>query len=336
MSLNCLSLWVLLVTAGVLYGGENPNVPQIDSGIRVENERPKIPEAGRDLVLANGKTIEEFFASRKTATECRQRIVELRSAVGQAKQHLAELVSKGAPAEEINMAEETQRKKRKLYVKAVGECGDCATRKIEHRIVEIDGRKGNWYIADGSCLIDSDSASKAARAYLDRRDSLLLVSKYATHTGGLSNILSFQLVDPETGEIITGRERIQVSPYYSFIAVRGPHLFGYYTAAAYYQKAYFSETEKAGIGQFSLKYEAEPLPSGFRPPDIFEHFASGEKQPVKHVVLSDAQGSWYLDSGGYLRYHTAADFGLTLKFMEDLAQEILLETLVEMSERGTN
>ncbi len=306
------------------------------------SERPVIPEPGIDLKATNGKDFELFLSERRLNVDCLESLSVSEKNYKEALSKLNTALNEKIDFQIIDSLESEFNEKKKEYLKFIKECGHCVSREIENRVIITPLSSENWYISDGSCL-DKNTDEAMMRAYLVRKDSLLRVSKYAVTTGGFSNILYFTLVNNDSGEKITNVEEITFSPYYAYIGVKGPFLFNIYTAATYYFKAEWKEWEKDNIKHFIVRFNTTKKPKYFIEPEIFQPFLSGKKMPVRHMELNLVQGSWYLNSKGYMRYYTAADFGFTFKvnealgkFMKNIAHMTLLETLVQMSERGNS
>ena len=201
---------------------------------------------------------------------------------------------------------------RPVLLKWMARCGECAVRpQGEPIVIKKVTHTEVWYVSDGSCQLDTGkSFEKLSQSLLDMR-------QYPKKTGGFHALLEFIGYDGTTKKPI---EIATESPFEAFVAISGPVFLGIPTAASYYIKNEFKKDEN----YFHLKFSATPPPPGYTYPTL----------SVPQMRLSRVLGSWYVDRDGYIRYFTAADFGLKMQYAADLASEIILDTLVQLTERA--
>lgn len=304
------------------------------SGYAASAEKPEIPAPGVDSSLLKDKEPDVFFSERQKPQECQARLAEGNARYLTLRARLDQLVKDGGPAETIDLAEKQVFDARTRQLRLIAECGKCAMRDIEKR--EVPGERPElWYMVDGSCFAPPANAGQTQSAYRERVGSLLRVSSYPFYKkGGFSNILEFFPVDPETGSPLLGVESVGTSPFYAFMAIRGPQLLGYQTAFGCYEKTAYAERENGGKHEFVYRFQAERPPQGFRFPEVSAVSASGKKIPTQLTPLSQVLGQWYVRADGYLRYFMAAELGVPFDYAIQVAARSLLEALVEFAERG--
>ena len=292
--------------------------------------RPTLPALGEDRALTGDKPAADFFAIRRQNATCRADLDRARILFSKARVELMELVAAAPGTALIDSAEKRSEIARRRLLKKTEECGECATREVEMRSVQTAGRKENWYISDGSCQLEGVDT---VAAYHRMVDSLLHLRQYPQRYGGFADLLEFVGVDENSGEILPQLDKAEASPFFTFVAIRGPNL-GILTAFSYYIKNEFEEKSSGEKRQFVFSFHGTKPPREFRTPLVYQVTASGKKIPAQQIKLPQVMGLWYLNSDGYIRYHTSADFGVSLKFAKELARDILLDTIVQLSERG--
>ncbi len=280
------------------------------TAVGLADERPVLPKPGPDLTLTGGKSPAEFFGARLANAACADRLKKAREA----------WVAKADSASV-----------REAYLDTLEACGPCATREIESRKIISVTKTEVWNISDGSCYLDPKKYGKPA---FDR------MVKFLSHTdnypaykaGGLRNILEFVPLDPQTGALKPEWLTFD-KPFYVFISVLGPTIFGETMSPQYVILNELKEAE----GKWSLSFTGVTAPKGFRPPDVYLQAPSGKKSLVRPLRLPSVLGQWHLDAEGNLRYYTAADFGslgFVSGFTSKLARHIILETLAHLYEAG--
>lgn len=292
-------------------------------------ERPSLPGPAIDTELLGGKTPREFFTQRMQG--CRD-LETTENTYREERAKLQTLKDSNAAANDLKFQQERAETALKAWIGRVKDCGPCHIRPIKRVVVTSAGKTENWFVSDGSCFLPSLTRDEAARAFEVRAKSLEQLSQYKYSSGGFRQVVEFFAVDP-----VSGRPETQAtipSPYEAFIAVRGPTLFGVRTAAGYYFGGGYRKWSDSDGAHYHSFFTAKRPPRGFRQPRIRETDITGNPHRVRLIQLSDAQGQWYLTEDGYLRYYTAADFGLSLKFLSDMAEATLFETLLDLTQRG--
>jgi hypothetical protein len=300
---------------------------------------PTMPTPGVDTVLMQGKTPEAFFGERKQKTACRAELATLRTAYRTEAKAL-ETLKGSSDADAIEAQGEKREAAREKYLDKLAECGPCARRDLE--VIKVTGeavlRPQNWYVADGSCLIEGLSGADLEKAFSAAVDDLLTPDFYRHYAGGLPTVLEYQVIDAKTGAKIAnaGKQKLE-DPFLSFIAIRGPSLFGASSSFGYLYKNDTKLTAGAGgIKEYAHLFKVETPPRGFQfPATVIEHLPSGATNKVRVNKLTKVHGMFYVSSDGYFRYHTAADVGLLdLGFARRLAQTTLFATLQTLHERA--
>lgn len=288
--------------------------------------QPTHPAPGYDSQLMGGQTPEKFFEARRGMTQCRTELAKARETWTNAKVVLQDMVKAGKSSGEIDTQEELTEEKYGELVEKVQQCGDCAVQDV----AKID----SWYITDGSCFINNLSKEELAQAFERRSESLLNVEDYPVETGGFKNIFTYFLVDPVTGKELKDTKATEDN-FHSFISIKGPKLLGVQVAFGYfYENQIERKTHSDGDRQFIHNFTAQKPPRGFRMPRVYTVSASGKKTTIRHLRLQKVIGQWYIQENGYIRYFTAADFGMSLDFASNIARRILTETLMDMASRG--
>jgi len=194
-------------------------------------------------------------------------------------------------------------------------------------VIKLPSQTQVWYVSDGSCLLPPDKAEVLKAAYVRMSDSLQDLKQYPKKSGGFDHLLEFLVYDSKTKKPAT---KITQSPFDAFIAVSGPKLLGLSAAATYYIQNNFAKKPMEGGEYFQLTFEGIAPPPGYTFPAVY----SDTGIPYPQLKISRVYGSWYVDSKGYVRYFTAADFGLKVQYAADLASSILLDTLTQLAERA--
>lgn len=197
-------------------------------------------------------------------------------------------------------------------------CGRCAVRDVERKVERLPGKPpARWYVSDGSCWVgDSKGLEGSLRKIVD---DLLVVSRYPHKNGGYRAILEFFKTDAAGVKAPATDKPESESPFFAFIAVRFPAI-ATPTVATYFVKNTFERKDN----DLWLSFRSEPRPEKL----VVEEL--GVEFPVVQV-----QGQWFVSKDGYLRYSTAADFGIPMPSIADgPARRTLLETLVETLARG--
>jgi hypothetical protein len=317
--------------------------------------RPAVPindgmALGVDARLASGKP-REFYESRAKANpDCVKDLDKAKEDFREVAKQIKELKAKrsglkdaevDAINKDIDRLGADLGKKRSVVLKWMDKCGECSVQEVTGVKVASVSRTENWYVSDGSCQIPSKDPAVLKAAFKKISESLQHAKRYPHYSeeGGFTNILDFQIAKVETkGKDIT---KISFDPKVDLftgaqnflgIWVRGIPGFNFRYFISAEQK--LSPSEDA----FHLKFETVPseliklkeVPF----PEISDYTASGKATPVKASSLKNVIGAWYLNSDGYLRYYTAAEFLFMFDKLKDIARSTLLDTLWELSERG--
>lgn len=287
--------------------------------------RPTIPEAAEDKVLLKGLSAAEFFGKRKADASCQRDLAEARRAYLQLKRTL--LKEKPTGDALIEKLDDLKTLRGTLLEK-IEACGVCATRPIEDDL--------SWFISDGSCYIGDTFPEQMGDRYQKLVASLLTPSSYAYQSQtmtGFYNLLGFQPVDHAKQKNVDV-EKITASPFHNFIALRP-------VVSILPSFIYYIRNDIDGIPADSpelvIRFNTAKLPLGYKlPKEIQETKMDGQVQMYSTWRINDLIGMWYLTRSGYIRYHTAADFGplaSELELVKSIAREMLLETLVQLTER---
>jgi hypothetical protein len=297
--------------------------PVIFNSTSFADERPTIPEAGEDKVLTGGKSAEQFFRERAQDTQCVAELDEAKAQRVALKKELADAIAAKESDDEIDAKEDKLNEQLEGLLDVMERCGECASR-LDRLSIPGPAKTEHWYVANGSCMIPSNP-----KRFERMADLLLHLKAYPKKLGGFDDILEMVAVDPKTGALLPDVDKPESQPFFSFIAVRGPELIpGFPTGMNYYFRNDYVQTDST----FYYTYKAQPIPRGFKAPEIYLHRASGRKKTVRSLRLSQVLGSWYLKDG-YLRYFTASDFPVDLDYAAKLARQILVSTLYQLIER---
>jgi hypothetical protein len=297
-------------------------------------DRPVIPEAQMDLGLTQGKTVAEFFQARLGNQKCASELQDLRAKHREEKNKLLGLMKSGAAASALDAQEKNMSRVRDLLMGKMEECGECATRPIDHRTVYAPSGTQRWYIADGSCYLPALGLSPSQiRAAFDKATARMLDNgRYTKQNQGIPSILLFDRVDEKTGKVMPPGP-VESSPFLISLSVKGPSFVGIVSAFNYFIKNEFEKKSQNGVEETVLRFNQEKMPSGYEAPSkIYDTTAGGKKTAAFVRNISEVQGLWYFNSEGYFRYYTAADFGISLNLADDFARKTLLEALFSVTD----
>jgi hypothetical protein len=333
-----------VVKEGPSSVSEGDEVPDIATWTMLEGEEPLSANEGTDSELFGGSTPREFFEARATAPElaqCREALAEARAAFVEKKKELQALVKaakeKGESAseaelEEVDRVEDESVHLRKRMLPLMKQCGECTTAPMKPpQVFSKPGQpKKIWYTADGSCQLPVEAA-KLPASFASIGDSLLHLHRYPKAKGGFHNILNFTGMDSETGPLNPDINLVTTNPFFAFIAVRGPKLPALLGGPHYF--AYFFKNEYRK-DEKELAVSFHTIPGLSEGPEVKDIRASGRTRPLSQFPIRDVKGLWFVNSDGYVRYQTSGNFGKMVPFANQLAEETLLETLIETAERG--
>jgi hypothetical protein len=273
--------------------------------------RPQLPGAGEDTALMGGASARDFFAARAAKTDCRTRLK--------------------AAKEEWTATQALDAKERWLTL--VEECGECVTRPVDKCVIPTASRTEVWYTTDGSCQVDADTASALKEGFRKSRDTLHDVPLYSRKTGGFEHLLEFLPVDMATAEWQPDVKRMESFPFYSFVALRGVELFGSLLAYTQVFEVTWEDTQFQGQPMAIVRLNGVKAPRGFTAPQVYDLLPDGKKIIAAQMRVPKVIAAWYLHEGGYVRYYTAGDFGISLKYAEKAGRRMLQETVLEFVNR---
>lgn len=307
----------------------------LNSSLLFAGQRPVIPEAGEDLKLTHGLPVEQFFAARTQNTQCQ---AELKAATEQYqadKKSLNELMLQKGDPNAIDKAEQKADASRKILLAKTKTCGLCATQDLEKKIVTTN-KKEYWYITDGSCYLGQGKDSATLNRYFENAvNRLKNIKKYPRKSGGFQALLEFNEIDMDTGELLPPADKVDHTPFYAFIGVRGPVALGMPIGFWYIFKNDLIDREQGDLKEFFIRFESVKKPANFPTPDLKIQTASGKQSSTIQRELTLVHGMWYLNNRGYYRYYTGADFGINIPFGTDFALDTLMDTLLTLSEDST-
>ncbi len=317
---------LLLAAFSLAARGDTPVAPTIPA--------PGLHPLVMDKTAPTAFNARAFFDARKADTVCQGELATMRASYLSARESLAKM----AGSSDLDLLDDQgtiMEQARDEWVAKMRECGKCWSQDIELRAVPTAGRTEYWYIGDGSCQLDTLETKILADSFKAKTESLTTADAYRHYTGGFPTVLDFFLVNPTTGAKMNDQTPNPLSPFYAFIAVKGPSIFGVPSAFGYYYKNQIVNRQTNGVTEYIHTFEAERAPRGFQAPsNIAIVLPSGRKRSAKSITVTRVQGMWYLTGEGYLRYYTAADLGMNLDFAKKIAQATMLTTLATLYERG--
>ena len=297
--------------------------------------RPVIPEPGEDLKLTQGIPVDQFFAARTQNTQCQAELKAANEQYHADKKALNVLLEQKGDANTIDRAEQTADASRKILLAKTQTCGLCATQDLEKKTVTTN-KKEYWYLTDGSCYIGQGKDSATLNRYFENAvNRLKNMKKYPGKSGGFRALLEFNEIDMDTGELLPPVDKVDHTPFYAFIGVRGPVALGMPIGFWYIFKNDLVDREQGDLKEFFIRFESVKKPANFPSPDLKIQTASGKQSSTIQRELTVVQGMWYLNNRGYYRYYTGADFGINIPFGTDFANNTLMDTLLTLSEDST-
>jgi len=300
------------------------------SVVSFASQRPEIPAPGEDLVLTGGKTVADYFASRtQSDSNCNRDLKASKEKYHEEKEKLLKLINSKAKSSELDSQEKQMNQARDTLIQKLEECGECATRPIEHRTVYAPSGTQRWYIADGSCYLPALnlSPSQLQEVFERATQRMLDNSTYPKQKGGIPSILLFDRVDEATGKVIPGGP-VEDPSFLISLSVKGPSFAGIVSAFNYFIKNDVEKRSQDGLQETVIRFNQFKAPKGYQPPSKIYDVTAGGNQTAAFVRnISEVQGLWYFNNQGYFRYYTAADFGISLSLADSFARKILLEAL---------
>lgn len=299
-------------------------------------ERPKLPEPGVDTVLTGGKSAREFFAERTKDSPCRRELLDLRAKYREESEKFEKMKKDAATVAALDDQGLNVEKAKRAVVLKNNECGECAARPVARTVINDVGRTEVWYVSDGSCQLPITNPQELSKAYEQLRDAILRVKKYPHYADGLHHILELKAVDTKTGQWLNDKDLLDNDPQGIFVSIRGPQLFGLVTAFSYLCEVKWAESLRGEQKQLVLTGTGVRPPSGFNYPEVYSYQGGGGKTAIPEKRQKKASAllkMWYLTQDGYLRYFTAADFGASISFIDQLGQEVMLDSVFSQYRR---
>ncbi len=286
-------LWAIAAFAALSHGFAHAQVPQSPNS-RMPEAEDGFPGQEQDLKLFEDG--DKWLQKRMADADCRRSLGD------------AEAAYRKAPSE----------KTFKDLAPLAERCGRCATRAIERVTKRLTGGKTQrLYISDGSCWFgDVPAAEQPARKIIV---DLRTVRRYPATNNGYRAVLQFFKTEENGAKTKEIDKPEETSPFFAFIAVRGPELVGP-TVVTYFVKNTFEAKDNA----LWLTFRSQPRPEKL----VVEGIEASE------LPVVSAGGQWFVKPK-YYRYTTVADFGFAMPTLADnTARRTLLEMLVETLRRG--
>jgi|694.fasta_scaffold17687_6 hypothetical protein len=297
-------------------------------------ESPQIPTPEVDLTLTGGKPVSEYFQARLANQSCSSQLQDLRKKYREERNKFLALDKAKTSPTDLDSQERAMNNSRDSVLAKLEECGECATRPVEHRTVYAPSGTQRWYVADGSCYLPALGLSQSQmRAVYDKASARMLNNaRYTKMDNGIPSILKFDRVDQATGKVLPAGP-IEESNFSIFLSVKGPSFAGLVSAFSYFIENKVEKKSQNGVEETIIRFNQAKLPEGFAYPDkIYDVTASGQKTAAFVRNIPQVQGLWYLNSEGYFRYYTAADFGISLSLADSFARKALLEALFAVTD----
>ncbi len=324
-------------------------------------KRPTVPlttdgkSLGVDVRLGMGKP-RDFFEARSRDAACMADLARAKADYKAFQKQIRDLKAKRPVAgpstpepkdlnDQIDALGVEQRKQRSKLLAIMEKCGECAVQSVVPLKITTAAKTETWYESDGSCQFPVKDQSVLDTAFKKISDSLTHAKRYPHFSeGGFNSILEFQVAnvtkDATTNAItsVAFDKTIDAFPSpqtYLAIWVRGPQIFGTTFAFQYFIASEYKHYSVGSQKEFELKFETVATKEKVKFPDIQDFFPSGRPRPkLKQTELPNVVGAWYLNSDGYVRYYTAAQFEIQIKAAEQAARATLLDTLADLSDRG--
>lgn len=287
---------------------------------------PTCAPTAEDSVLLQGQTARAFFAARTASSDCTTKFQQAKAAFDDARAQLQKLAASGADTTALDNQETAVNAARTPYLAAMAECGPCAAQPAADPTVIEGDHKQVWYQMDGSCQLPVTDKARLGRVFDKMSDMLSRFSQYprqAKTADGFNPILALYAINQDGSPAANVDKLPADKPTPAFIAIQGPLI----TSFSYF----FNGTDKvygdAGSRQYWM-HEEGISPAGVRAPRTVSYLtAGGRKKTAINSALAGANGQWYLNEDGYLRYCTSADFGTQSSFVKNFGQSILLDIL---------
>ncbi len=320
---------------------------------KIVAERPPVPSDCVDLELVGAGGPRPFFEKRAENAQCRTQLdaafLEYETTRAKIEALKAERDPAAAADDAKLVAQNKQidslgadlKTKRAAILGFMQECGECATKDVTALTVmpKMGRGKEAWYETDGSCQIPSTETAVLEKAFSSISDSLVHAKRYPLYSpGGFANVLDFQVVDGL--DFKSDVDAFPPSPLNLGVWVRGLKLpgFDFSLAFRYFIEAKYGTQNRGATKEFSLSFSTVEDPDVLRalkfPDDVKDRSPSGRPIEVIPKNLLNVRGLWCVNSEGYIRYYTAAEFPYQSPQLAKLGRDILLDTLIALSSRG--
>jgi hypothetical protein len=325
---------------------------------KVVDQRPEVPKAGIDLELFGAQSPRDFFERRAADSACVSDLNKAKAAHRASKVAIDQMLSQRKPNtrkdgqedaafklanDALDAREKQLRAEWETVLETHRKCGECTTREVQYVSVKPAANRSKelWLVTDGSCQIPSKEPAVLKGAYEKIADSLLYAKRFlASSDKGFTNVLDFQLVDKATLEFAPSADRFPTSPVNLGIWVLGSEFpgIGFLAFRYFIQGDYRTRSDETGRNEFALSFSTTEDATVLRkikfPADPKALAASGRPLGLKVYPLQNVRGLWYVDSDGYIRYHMAAVLPFSTAGIMKAANDILLGTLLTLSDRG--
>ncbi len=329
----------------------------------VRGPAPSIPTPGEDTILTGGLTAREFFEKRASDAACVDDLKKEKAAEGAILTKIADLKKSRAGKtgtdldainDQIDALEPDLTKARNTMLDRMEMCGECATRPldpVESDVILPNGRKDptktqKWYVSNGSCQIPTKDPKILKEIFNTVSQSLIETEKYPkTAEGGFANILNFKVANnkdltPTADNVFPAAT--PEKPINVYLWVLGPKLGAQFIFYYYLKSFHETKTNAAGLSEFRMDFETtgDPRLKGSwkvpGAPDVSDSALSGRVRGdlTIRMPLNSVKGQWYVNSDGYIRYFTAAEFPVKMDDIEKLGRRILIRTLYDASKRA--
>ncbi len=303
--------------------------------------RPVTPQPEVDMELTGKLTAREFFKKRAADKECSAELEKQRQLYRTQKLALIELKKSGGKPDALDAKEAENLKTLKTLLVQLRKCGDCLVKPVvTGKPFKMPGSNQTevWTVADGSCQLAQEDKKILEDIFQVSVDTMLDIHKYPGRNNGFPLLLEFEAMDYKKAIMLPNVGKLE-SPteVYAFVGVQGPKNPIGYAGFQYIGKNTVVAREKNGLKELIISMSGVENPNGFEEPSMNVISAGGKKFKIFPLMsLTRVEVMWYLNSDGYSRYYTAADFGHlgALDYLQSYAEETLLNTLHRQVERS--
>ncbi len=294
--------------------------------------RPEIPTPDVDKVLTHDLSARVYFNRKSQSPACAAKLTDLKANYRSLKRELLSMKSGGASSEALDAKEKESFTVLEQLTKSLEECGECAQQEIV--------LKDNYTIADGSCQLPTEDKALLEATFEKSAEDMLNVQKYSALRNGFPALLEFVGLDYNTGELLPslGKLAPTMDKFNTYVAVEGPinPLTGSLMGFDYVSENQIITRERNGLKELIILVKGVQFPDGFEAPVVYSVSAGGKKRRPTNVTLTKVQAMWYLNSDGYSRYYTGANFGFLggLEYLKKQARKTLINTLYRQVERS--